>query len=226
MPLAYRCIMSYVQCMPAPTEQHLIFDFDGTIADSFDIFVDALESVMQRPKRLSSKEIADLRGRPTREIIAYLGIKKWQIPRLAVKGRRAVAERMGEVGLFADMPAVILDLQHLGYHLYIVSTNEEEVIRNVLKRNGLEEAFEAIYASASLFGKAKKLKSLQKKRGIPATQCVYIGDESRDIEAARQVGMRSIAVEWGYATPAALASHHPDVQVSKPKDLIGALGAL
>ena len=59
----------------------------------------------------------------------------------------------------------------------------------------------------------------------PAKDCLYLGDDLRDIQAARAAGMRAVAVAWGY--------HHPenggpgtwqaDAVISHPRDLIGLL---
>lgn len=60
---------------------------------------------------------------------------------------------------------------------------------------------------------------------LPAAQCVYLGDDLRDIQAGRAAGMRTVAVNWGY--------HHPDsggpgtwqadAVISQPQDLVGML---
>ena len=60
---------------------------------------------------------------------------------------------------------------------------------------------------------------------LPAKDCVYLGDDLRDIQAARAAGMRAVAVDWGY--------HHPesggpeawnaDAVIVHPRDLIGLL---
>jgi len=60
---------------------------------------------------------------------------------------------------------------------------------------------------------------------LPAKDCVYLGDDLRDIQAARAAGMRAVAVDWGY--------HHPesggpeawnaDAVIAHPRDLIGLL---
>lgn len=61
--------------------------------------------------------------------------------------------------------------------------------------------------------------------GLRLADCLYLGDDLRDIQAARAAGMRAIAVGWGY--------HHPenggpgtwqaDAVISHPRDLIGLL---
>jgi phosphoglycolate phosphatase len=63
---------------------------------------------------------------------------------------------------------------------------------------------------ASLFGKASKFKQVLKQAGIPASQTLAIGDEVRDVEAARKAGIRFGAATWGYATAEALRQHGAD----------------
>jgi N-acetyl-D-muramate 6-phosphate phosphatase len=60
---------------------------------------------------------------------------------------------------------------------------------------------------------------------LPTKDCVYLGDDLRDIQAGRAAGMRTVAVDWGY--------HHPesggpeawnaDAVIAHPRDLIGLL---
>ena len=63
---------------------------------------------------------------------------------------------------------------------------------------------------AALFGKPRKLRAVLRRAGVPARRAVLIGDEMRDIEAARGVGMASAAVAWGYNAGAALRAAGPD----------------
>jgi phosphoglycolate phosphatase len=64
--------------------------------------------------------------------------------------------------------------------------------------------------AASLFGKAAKFRHVIRRAGIEPGKVISIGDEVRDIEAARAVGIACGAVCWGYAAPAALRAHGPD----------------
>ena len=56
---------------------------------------------------------------------------------------------------------------------------------------------------------------------LPAKDCVYLGDDLRDIQAARSASMRAVAVEWGYG--AGLHSWNADAVIAHPRDLIGLL---
>ena len=55
---------------------------------------------------------------------------------------------------------------------------------------------------------------------IPAAAALSIGDETRDIDAAREVGMRAGAVLWGYASEAVLTAHAPDTLFRGPQDIL------
>ena len=78
---------------------------------------------------------------------------------------------------------------------------------------------------AALFGKARKLRRVARRAGVAPNQAVVIGDETRDIEAAKAAGMASAAVGWGYATPEALASFAPTLAVGSVDELVARLGA-
>jgi phosphoglycolate phosphatase len=195
----------------------LILDFDGVIADSFGVFIEAVEEVLNRPP-LKAKEIENLRGLSTSQIIKELGIKKWQIPKLAAKGRRVVAKKMSRVEPFRGMPEAITEAAKT-HELYILSSNDQESIIDFLSRNGLEDKINRIYSGISMFGKAKQLKSLLKHERLSIHDCIYIGDESRDVEAAHSIGMKCIAVEWGYSNPQALKSHKPEATITRPAQL-------
>ncbi|MCC6778440.1 MAG: HAD hydrolase-like protein [Hyphomicrobiales bacterium] len=61
-----------------------------------------------------------------------------------------------------------------------------------------------------LLGKAAKLRSVVRPNDSDPDRTIAIGDEVRDIEAARAVGLATGAVGWGYATLALLRAQQPD----------------
>jgi len=54
---------------------------------------------------------------------------------------------------------------------------------------------------------------------LAPSEVAYVGDEVRDVEAAREVGVTSIAVSWGYAERAALTALEPSYLVNEPLEL-------
>jgi phosphoglycolate phosphatase len=204
----------------------IVLDLDGTIADSFDIFLETLESVIHRPQPLTKPEISRLRGYTLPDMINELGVKKWQLPRLVMKGRRQIAAKMDQVNAFEGMPDLIKQLSAEDYGLYILSTNAEAAITAFLGRYGLQSCINDIYADVGLMGKAKSLRKLQKRERLLPEDCIYVGDETRDIEAARKAGVRCVAVTWGYSNATALAAHHPTALVDTSEALLRAIKQL
>ncbi len=204
---------------PANQGKAIIFDFDGTIADSFEVFVESFEAAVGRKQHLSAKKIKDFRDSSLKEIIQKLKIKKWQIPRLLIRGKREITKRMDRVKAFEGMPEALVALSK-NHTLYILSTNSKTNIKKFLDSYKLSGCITEIYASIGLQGKARSLGSLRKSENLKASDCVYIGDETRDVEAAKKAGVKCIAVGWGYNSPKILKSFEPSAVVSRPQDLI------
>jgi HAD superfamily hydrolase (TIGR01549 family) len=198
----------------------LIFDFDGTIADSFETLLAIFEEVHARPQKLTPDEIKMLRGEPIKKIIKYLKIRRVLVPRLIIKAKRLLTQRMGSIQTFQYLPQVIHELHQRGAPMYIISTNSPANIEHFLKKNKLDGCFTKIYGNTGLFSKASAIKKIIRKEKLNRADCVYIGDEVRDIDAARKAKITSVGVTWGFNSPAAIKDARPDITAQKPKDLL------
>lgn len=199
---------------------HLIFDFDGTIADSFMLNVDIFCKITGRPQTHTQADIDRLRQMQTSEVLRELKVSIWQIPILLSKWRAAMTRRMDEVKPFPAIGPVLQKLQQQGHELSIVSTNSIRNVELLLEKYHLRQFFTHIYGDVGFFAKRRTLKRvLHRNRLAPAT-CFYIGDETRDVKAGNKVGMRTIAVAWGYTGEKALQAVHPYKLVQAPKDLL------
>lgn len=208
-----------------PKVKAVILDFDGTIADSFAVFIETVGELLNLSGKLSDKEINDLRGKSTRSIMKQLHVHSWQLPRLMLKGRQRMAEKSDRIGLFKQIKPA-LDKLSQDYKLYILSSNSDQTIKDFLEKHRLDKSITRIYGGSSMFGKAKYLKRVIDKEGLTLNNSVYVGDETRDIEAARDAGVRCVAVGWGYSTKDILEAHEPDALALSPKDLKPAIDSL
>jgi phosphoglycolate phosphatase len=202
----------------------IIFDFDGTIADSFEVFVEVLSDTINH--KFDSQEITRLRGFSTRKIMHELGIKNRQLPMLAIKGKRALGNKMERVKPFHGMDKVLKNFHDKGYKVYILSTNNSKNISGFLGKYGFDTFVDAVYSDIGIFGKVKYLKRLMRQQSLKPSECLYIGDETRDIEAAHKVGMKCISVSWGYGLPDTLETYHPDMLVNRPAEIVGVINNL
>jgi phosphoglycolate phosphatase len=204
--------------------RQLIFDFDGTLADSAGWFLakygELAPELGLRP--LVEADVHMLRGRTTREIIAFLGVPFWKLPRIAARFRAQVAAEAERIALFAGVERLLPELKQRGFTLAIVSSNSEDNVRRILGP-GNSACIDVFACSASLLGKARKLRAVSKRTGIPASATLCIGDETRDIEAAREAGADAAAVTWGYANAEALARSQPRWLVHSLDELLAVL---
>jgi phosphoglycolate phosphatase len=187
-----------------------IFDFDGTLADSAEWFFAAYDGVAIRYglRRTTRAELEGLRALGTREVLRRLDVPLWKLPLIARHMRRRMATDIAGIALFPGIAAALAALDLRGVKLAIVSSNDEANIRTVL---GAELAGRIAYwgCGTALFGKAKKLFTAMRACAATPDRTILIGDETRDIEAARAAGIASGAVLWGYAAPKALVTMAP-----------------
>ncbi|HEX5744382.1 MAG TPA: HAD hydrolase-like protein [Candidatus Saccharimonadales bacterium] len=202
-----------------------IHDFDGTLADSGAVNLEAMAQVLGRDA-FTAEEVEDIRRLTTLQGMQMLGIRKWQLPRLLLRGQRIVAQNMHRVDVFEGIPEAIGELDAEGYSQYVLSTNSAENIRTLLDRHDLTASMRDIHGGAGMFGKARRLTNLIKREGLLAEHCVYVGDEGRDVEAARKAGVQCVAVAWGFQDAKTLAAHEPDALVTSPAELADAIRSL
>lgn len=182
-----------------------IFDFDGTLADSADWMVGALRRLalefgFHAP---SDAEIARLRRLPAREVLRALDVPVLRLPAIAARLRTLSREAAGQIALFPGVDGLLETLARQDVQVAVVSSNGEDTVRAVLgaRRAALVDHFAC---GASLLGKARRFRTVAERAGVPDWETLAIGDEIRDIDAARRAGLRTGAVTWGYATGDAL----------------------
>ena len=202
----------------------IIFDFDGTIADSFETVVSIFRDLTGRHDPIDAAEIERLRGMTLRQVARELHIRAWQMPFLTMRGRQRMTKRMESIAIYPGLPAVIHELQAAGHRLYITSSNSRRNIDLCLRRHRLHAAFINIYGGAGLLNKARVLKKVVRQNSLDPADTWYVGDEVRDVVAARHAGILSLAVGWGYNTPAVLKVYAPDRLITKPAELPAAVG--
>lgn len=188
-----------------------IFDLDGTLADSFPWFLRNVNGVADRFgfRRIEDGDIESLRHAGSREILKHLEVPLWKLPLIARHMRRLKAEHIADIALFSGAGAMLRALADGGVRLALVTSDSEA---NAQKQLGeLANLFSLFDCGASLFGKAAKFRRVVKRAGLPSGQAISIGDEVRDIEAARAAGIACAAVMWGYAAPNALRALQPDL---------------
>jgi phosphoglycolate phosphatase len=203
----------------------LIFDFDGTIADSFELAYE-IASGLTDTSHIDEAELERLRHMSLRKVIAELKVPVYRLPKLVLRGRQLMHERIHEVHPFPGIPEVLQQLHaDPENHMLVISSNSEQNVRTFLRANNLEPYFDGVYGGAGLFNKATALKRVIRRNRIDTSTCFYIGDEVRDVIAATKVQIEPVSVTWGYQAADALVKQHPFAVVKDPPELLEVFGS-
>lgn len=177
----------------------VLFDSDGTLADTLPWASAAFNQLAEKYgfQPITAAEHDELRHLSMQEMMHRVKIPVWHLPALVTGMRKLMAEHAHEFSLFDGISSSLQQLSQAGVVLGIVSSNSAHTVRTILgpENTGLIQHFAC---SASIFGKAPKLRAVLRSSGIAAEDTIYIGDEVRDAEAAHKVGMAYGAVAWGY----------------------------
>ena len=197
-----------------------LFDFDGVLADSLDLYAEAVARCLLQIGTPIVKNKED-----------YLALFEGNFyESMVAKGVDLVAfaEAAKEILPGIDYDAMkpfdglipVLEALQKNHLLAVISSNGFRTISRMLERFGFERFFQDILGSDFLFSKKDKIAHALSKYGIDRGQTFYIGDTTGDILEAREAGVRTVAVAWGWHNREKLAAVHPDFLVDKPEDLL------
>lgn len=204
------------------TQKTVIFDFDGTLADTFSLVVDVSYQIAGNSTRLSGRDLEALRRLPLLRAVRALGISWWQIPKLSLHTRRRMFDRIHTVPAFPGMPEVLRQLDQEGYRLCMLTSNHKRNALKFLRAHGLDQYFSDIVGVpyGNVFFKVYGLHKLLKRNQLRAEDCYYIGNEPLDMRAAEISGLHAVATTWGGHERIELAATKPFAIIDQPQNLL------
>ncbi|KEK10066.1 HAD family hydrolase [Lysinibacillus sphaericus] len=201
--------------------KHIIFDFDGTLADSTAVFASAWNTLAQKYKfkGIELKEIDTLKKLSISERSKLFDFPMYKLPMILPQFYKLYRQSLNDVHLFEGMKEVLLEIDKRGYKIIIISSNSKDNILEFLKMNGIHCVADVL-CSNRIFGKDKVMKKFLKESNVSATEVVYIGDEQRDIVACKKAGVPIIWVEWGYDAIEVIQNEEPEYKVATPEEIL------
>jgi phosphoglycolate phosphatase len=205
----------------AMSRNTILFDFDGTIADSMSAGVEAFNGLARRYGflEITEENAGALRANGPRAAIKALDIPMLKVPLVLRTLRNGVRLALPNLPVMDGIRSAILLLKEKGFRLGIVTSNSEENVRAFLENNRLA-VFDFIQAGTGIFNKATKIKKLLAKEKLKKDEIVFVGDEIRDIEAARKNDLTAVAVTWGLNSREGLEAAEPDFIVDTATELV------
>ncbi len=205
-----------------PAKPTIIFDLDGTIANSLEAMIASYNQIAPRygtkliaPQTLKlARESGSLK-----ELMQTHGISGWKLPFILFAIRSRLKKRMSDVPLQPGLADAIHTLKKRGYTLGVLTSNAKSITVPYLRAQGLLGDFSFVKCDFNLFGKDKALKKLVAIHQLDARQTYYVGDEVRDMEAAKKAGIHTIAVTWGFQSRQAFQQLAPEFILDNPEEL-------
>lgn len=204
-----------------PRYDAVLLDFDGTLVDSLPLYEQTLAQLIDefglRP--LPSDDVQVLRAMGTQALIHALGLRWWRIPAATRRMRALVAAQRDRLHLIDGMAAVLRQLHAQGVNLQVVTSNSQATVEAVLGAP-LRPLFARLHCDVPLLGKRRALARAWRVTGLPAARVLSVGDELRDAQASRALGLDFAAVAWGLGLPRQLQAATPLALLQQPQSLL------
>jgi phosphoglycolate phosphatase len=188
----------------------VIFDFDGTLADSMPWFLSVINDVAEKYgfKPLDLGNVKNLRHNGLQKMLKLHGIPFWKTPFISNHMRKRMTQDVHRIHRFNGVPEMLRHLKEKNVTLALVSSNSYNNICSILGPENIN-CIKYFACGISIFGKQSKFRKILRNAGLAPNDALCIGDEIRDVEAAQKVGIPFGAVSWGYNCLEALRIHGP-----------------
>jgi len=197
--------------------KQIIFDFDGTLIDTFDV----IKNIVINEYGEYDIDFELFKHKGAKGLLKKANIPRWKLPGMILNVTSKL-RKSENIKLFPGIVDLLYSLKS-NYKIGIVSSNSKDIIIDTLKKDNIENLFEFVYSESSLFGKHLVLKKMCKKHNINPLDVIYVGDEDRDIIAAKKAGIKNIAVTWGFNSKEKLSRENPDYLVDSPMQILEVL---
>lgn len=201
--------------------KYVIFDFDGTLADSKNSLISAWNSLADKYqfKKIKYEDLESLKTLSIKERSELLNFPMYKMPIVIPELYSLYRQSIKDITLFDGIKNVLDELESRGYQTAIISSNSEDNIKEFLQRNEVESITEVI-CSSRIFGKDKMIKNFIKSHNLQVSEVIYVGDEHRDIVACKKSGVKVIWVGWGYDAAEVVQTANPDYMVYVPEQIL------
>jgi phosphoglycolate phosphatase len=201
----------------------IVFDLDGTIADTFHIGIEAANALAGKYKYQPIQDSPVIRDLSFKEFLtSHLKLGRIRLILWAREIRRIINQRYDDVDIFPGIKEMLEELNK-EYRVGILTSNSTANTLKILKNNDIENLFSFMYTNCPAFGKSRHLKKLVKTEKYKRDEIIYIGDEIRDIDSCTKAGVSIIAVTWGANSAKTLKQAPATYYAYKPWDIIDIL---
>jgi phosphoglycolate phosphatase len=200
-------------------EKIVIFDFDGVIADSMNLWFTINTACnpdfsRQDFESMSYGNFFD----------AFESDKPTTTFTPSPTYHQDYSDGLHKLAITDDIKNILIQISS-DHHICIVSSGSEGVIQSFLKQEGVSHLFSEILGYETHKRKTIKFKQILEKYDMHPSSVIFITDTLGDINEAHEVEVRSIGVTWGLHSKAILERGKPHAIVHVREDLLDAIHA-
>ena len=212
----------------------ILFDLDGTLTDPRAGIVSCMRYALDQLARPcpSDEVLASFIGPPLRGTFSIL--LETSDPRRIEEALTLYRHRFAATGLYENqgyegIPEMLESVRQAGYISFIATSKPAVYAERIVKHFGLDRHFAGIYGSelgGRFENKTDLLAFLLEKERVRTEAAVMVGDRAADILAAKNNGIRSVGVLWGYGSERELTEAGADKLCLTPGELVSSLSQI
>lgn len=190
----------------------VLFDFDGTIADTFPLFVQLIEKYAKK-LNIDLTSIQDLKidikEFSMRDLFKKFQVSIFKLIRYGRKFQNEIGENVANIQGFPGVSDLIKSLHNQGITVGVVTVNKKKTVVEFLEKEGLSEFVTFIISDRLSLNKFRSLTKAIRKYDLDPKNTLYVGDDVTDVTSSNRVGIKCICVSWGYNSKKLLSSKNP-----------------
>jgi len=201
----------------------LIFDFDGTLANTLDLILDIYNDKITKEfscKFFDKSQFPEFRKKRPSTFIREFGVHPMKLPFIIMRTRHIMIKSMNKVQPFEGIPDLLKELYHRKVKMGIVTSNTKKNVEIFLEEHKMRNYFSFVRSNNIFISKKIAFRKVIKKHQLKREEIIYIGDETRDIRSSRAANIRCVAVTWGHQDEVILEMEKPDKIIRRPSEIL------
>ncbi|MBF7097813.1 HAD-IA family hydrolase [Alkalibacter mobilis] len=199
----------------------VIFDFDGTLADTEDAALKIYNGLAEKYEysKISKQDLHRFKRLNLMEILDLTKIPLTKLPKIIKNGQKLLKREMEHIRPFdKNIKEILMEIKMEAGCLGIITSNSKKNVKAFMKE--MDIGFFDFIVSSPLMTKESRINSIARKYGLQKSDILYVGDETRDILACKKAGVSCAAVTWGYNYPEILIKENPDYMIEDLGELL------
>ena len=210
---------------PTPSNGHtrgLVFDFDGTLVDSYPLIEEAFAHVMRTHRLDEAARVLfrQSRGLPLPEQMKLVAPQMWED---LVATYRSIDATLGHARVFRGIPTLVRKLHQAGAPLGVVSCKRRALVEAELEAAGLRAYFDVVFGYEDVTPPKPApdpLLAAIGQLGLSRTHSIYVGDSMVDLQTGRAARVRTVLAAWGLTPEARAAFRHHRLWAIRPSQML------